>query len=117
MEIKLEQNYRSTSTILEAANGVIAHNTNRKEKKLWSGNGSGKPIEVFFPDNESDEADFVAERIKALMMKDHLRYDDFGVLIRTNSMTRHLEEAFLAEKSPIRSPGGPVSSNVRKSRM
>jgi DNA helicase-2/ATP-dependent DNA helicase PcrA len=106
MEIKLEQNYRSTSTILEAANGVIAHNTNRKEKKLWSGNGSGKPIEVFFPDNESDEADFVAERIKGLMMKEHLRYDDFGVLIRTNSMTRHLEEAFLAENIPYQVSGG-----------
>ena len=100
VEIKLEQNYRSTSTILEAANGVIAHNTNRKEKNLWSGNEGGKPIEIFYPENESDEADFIAERIKTLMMKENLKYDAFGVLIRANSMTRHLEEAFLAENIP-----------------
>ncbi len=106
VEIKLEQNYRSTSTILEAANGVIAHNTNRKEKNLWSGNEGGKPIEIFYPENESDEADFIAERIKTLMMKDNLKYDDFGVLIRANSMTRHLEEAFLAENIPYRVSGG-----------
>ncbi|GAB1481193.1 UvrD-helicase domain-containing protein [Treponema sp.] len=105
-EIKLEQNYRSTSTILEAANGVIAHNTNRKVKNLWSGNEGGKPIEVFHPDNESAEADFIAEQIKALMMKDKLKYDDFGVLIRANSMTRHLEEAFLAENIPCQISGG-----------
>lgn len=106
VEIKLEQNYRSTSTILEAANGVIAHNTNRKEKVLWSGNEGGKPIEVFHPENESDEADFVAECIKTTMMKDKLKYDDFGVLIRINSMTRHLEEAFLSENIPYRVSGG-----------
>jgi len=105
-EIKLEQNYRSTSTILEAANGVIANNTNRKEKNLWSGNGEGKPIEVFHPENESDEADFIAERVKAIMMKENRKYDDFGVLIRTNSMTRHIEEAFLAENIPYRVSGG-----------
>ena len=106
VEIKLEQNYRSTSTILEAANGVIAHNTNRKEKNLWSGNAGGKPIEVFYPDNEAGEADFIAAQIKATMMKEDLKYDDFGVLIRANSMTRHLEEAFLAENIPCRVSGG-----------
>jgi DNA helicase-2/ATP-dependent DNA helicase PcrA len=106
VEIKLEQNYRSTSTILEAANGVIAHNTNRKAKVLWSGNEGGKPIEVFYPDNESGEADFIAAQIKTTMMKDDLKYDDFGVLIRANSMTRHLEEAFLAENIPYRVSGG-----------
>ncbi len=106
VEIKLEQNYRSTSTILEAANGVIAHNTNRKSKALWSGKEGGKPIEVYYPENESDEADFIAESIKSTMMKDMMKYDDFGVLIRTNSMTRHLEEAFLAENIPYRVSGG-----------
>ena len=106
IEIKLEQNYRSTSTILEAANGVISHNTNRKDKKLWSGNGGGKPIEIFYPENESDEADFIAQSIRSIMMKEKLKYDDFGVLIRTNSMTRHIEEAFLAENIPYRVSGG-----------
>jgi DNA helicase-2/ATP-dependent DNA helicase PcrA len=65
-EIKLEQNYRSTTTILEAANGVIAHNTNRKEKTLWSGKGGGRPIELVYPENESAEADFIAAQIRNL---------------------------------------------------
>ncbi len=106
VEIKLEQNYRSTSTILEAANGVIANNTNRKEKNLWSGNKGGKPIEVFYPENESSEADFISAQIKTTMMKEDLKYDDFGVLIRANSMTRQLEESFLAENIPYRMSGG-----------
>ncbi|AEF86777.1 helicase, UvrD/Rep family [Treponema primitia ZAS-2] len=105
-EIKLEQNYRSTSTILEAANGVISNNTNRKEKQLWSGNKGGKPVELFYPQNESEEADFIATRIRDLMMRDRLKYDDFGVLLRTNSMTRSIEEAFLAENIPYRVSGG-----------
>jgi DNA helicase-2/ATP-dependent DNA helicase PcrA len=105
-EIKLEQNYRSTSTILEAANGVIANNTNRKEKTLWSGNSGGKPIELFHPQNESDEADFIAERIQEIRVRERLKYDDFGVLVRTNSMTRPLEEAFLSENIPYRVSGG-----------
>jgi DNA helicase-2/ATP-dependent DNA helicase PcrA len=106
IEIKLEQNYRSTSTILEAANGVIANNTNRKEKTLWSGNSGGKPIEFFHPRNESDEADFIAERIQEIRFREGLKYNDFGVLIRTNSMTRPLEEAFLAQNIPYRVSGG-----------
>jgi DNA helicase-2/ATP-dependent DNA helicase PcrA len=105
-EIKLEQNYRSTTTILEAANGVISNNTNRKEKTLWSGNEGGKPIELFTPENESDEADFIAAQIRKLCFQEKLKYDDFGVLIRTNSMTRSIEEAFLAENIPYRVSGG-----------
>ncbi|MDR1948415.1 MAG: UvrD-helicase domain-containing protein [Spirochaetaceae bacterium] len=105
-EIKLEQNYRSTTTILEAANGVISNNTNRKEKTLWSGNTGGKPIELFSPENESDEADFIAGRIRELCLRERRNYDDFGVLIRTNSMTRAIEEAFLAENIPYQVSGG-----------
>jgi DNA helicase-2/ATP-dependent DNA helicase PcrA len=105
-EIKLEQNYRSTSTILEAANGVISNNTNRKEKRLWSGTRGGKPVELFHPGNESEEADFIASRIKKLMIQDRLNYDDFGTLLRTNSMTAAIEEAFLAENIPYRVSGG-----------
>jgi DNA helicase-2/ATP-dependent DNA helicase PcrA len=105
-EIKLEQNYRSTTTILEAANGVIANNANRKEKRLWSGNGGGRPIELFFPQNESAEAEFIAGKIKKLRFEEDLRYDDFGVLIRTNSQIDTIEEAFLAEDIPCRVSGG-----------
>ncbi|GHV39426.1 DNA helicase [Spirochaetia bacterium] len=105
-EIKLEQNYRSTTTILEAANGVISNNTNRKEKNLWSGNTGGKPIELYHPQNESDEADFIAAQIKKIRLEERLRYDDFGVLLRTNSQTAGIEEAFLAENIPYRVSGG-----------
>jgi DNA helicase-2/ATP-dependent DNA helicase PcrA len=106
LEIKLEQNYRSTSTILEAANGVIAHNTNRKGKTLWSGAGGGKPIELFHPENESAEADFIAAQIKHLSIMESRRYHDFGVLTRTNSLARNIEEAFLAADIPYKVSGG-----------
>ena len=106
IEIKLEQNYRSTTTILEAANGVISNNSNRKEKTLWSGNTGGRPIEFYTPENESDEADFIAERIHGLCMRERLSYDSFGVLVRTNSMFRGIEEAFLAQNIPYRVSGG-----------
>jgi DNA helicase-2/ATP-dependent DNA helicase PcrA len=105
-EIKLEQNYRSTSTILEAANGVIAHNTNRKEKTLWSGNSGGKPIELVFPENESAEADFIAAQIKHLSVAETLRYHDFGILTRTNSLATNIEEALLAADIPYKVSGG-----------
>ncbi len=105
-EIRLEQNYRSTETILEAANGVISHNTNRKDKSLWSGNGSGKPIEIYMPENETEEADFISEMILSLAMSEHRNYDDFGVLIRTNTLTRAIEEAFLENNIPYTVSGG-----------
>ncbi|MCL2271206.1 MAG: UvrD-helicase domain-containing protein [Treponema sp.] len=106
IEIKLEQNYRSTSTILDAANGVISHNTGRKEKKLWSRQESGKPVELFYPENESAEADFIASQIRNLIISDDFKYHDFGVLTRTNSLARNIEEAFLAENIPYRVSGG-----------
>lgn len=105
-EIRLEQNYRSTETILEAANGVISHNTNRKDKKLWSGNGSGKPIEIFMPEDETDEADFIAEGILGIAAKDKRKYDDFGVLMRANTQSRYIEEAFLEANIPYTMSGG-----------
>ncbi|GMO41564.1 MAG: UvrD-helicase domain-containing protein [Treponemataceae bacterium] len=105
-EIRLLQNYRSTETILAAANGVIAHNTNRKDKELWSGNGSGKPIELYYPDDENDEADFIAETILKLRSAEKLRYEDFGVLMRANTQSRPLEEAFLSENIPYVMSGG-----------
>ncbi|MDR2184137.1 MAG: UvrD-helicase domain-containing protein [Treponema sp.] len=105
-EIKLEQNYRSTTTILEAANGVISHNANRKEKQLWSGNTGGKPIELVSPENENEEARFIVSQIKRLRFQEGLKNGDFGVLIRTNAMTRAIEEAFLEANIPYRVSGG-----------
>ncbi len=105
-EIRLEQNYRSTETILEAANGVIAHNTNRKDKKLWSGNGGGKPIEIFMPENETDEADFIAESILGIAAEERRKYDDFGILIRSNTQGRWIEEALLQSNIPYVMSGG-----------
>lgn len=105
-EIRLEQNYRSTGTILDAANGVISHNTNRKDKKLWSGKDIGKPIEIFMPEDESDEADFIAESILGIACEEKLKYDDFGVLMRSNSQGRFIEEAFLQNNIPYVMSGG-----------
>ena len=106
LEIKLEQNYRSTTTILEAANGVISHNSGRKEKNLWSGNGEGKPIELSFHENEGEEAAFIAGTIKKLRFTAMRNYGHFGVLVRTNNQFDCLEEAFLAENIPYKVSGG-----------
>ena len=105
-EIRLEQNYRSTGTILAAANGVIKHNSNRKDKELWSGNGNGKPIEIYMPDNEAAEAEFIAEGIQGICAEEKRNYADFGVLIRANTQTRAIEEAFLEANIPYTVSGG-----------
>lgn len=105
-EIKLEQNYRSTNTILEAANRVIANNQNRKHKNLWSSVNGGTPIELFYPENEREEGKFIARRIKSLLFADRITYEDIGILVRTNSLLRDLEEAFLSENIPYRISGG-----------
>ncbi len=105
-EIKLEQNYRSTGTILAAANGVISHNTNRKKKSLWSGNDSGKPVEIFMPEDEKKEAEFIAEMIQSIRIREKLNFSDFGVLIRTNNLNRAIEEAFLDSNIPYSMSGG-----------
>jgi DNA helicase-2/ATP-dependent DNA helicase PcrA len=106
IEIKLEQNYRSTSTILDAANGVISHNKGRKKKNLWTGKEGGKPVELFYPENETAEAFFIAGQIRRLMITEDYKYHDFGVLTRTNSLARNIEESFLADNIPYRVSGG-----------
>ncbi|MDR3200053.1 MAG: UvrD-helicase domain-containing protein [Spirochaetales bacterium] len=105
-EIKLEQNYRSTDTILAAANGVISHNKNRKTKELWTGFSGGKPIEIFYPENETKEGAFIARAIKALPVQEGIHYADVGVLVRTNPLFKNFEEAFLAENIPYKVSGG-----------
>ena len=106
VEIKLERNYRSSDTILAAANGVIANNTDRKDKKLWTGRKNGKPVQLYHPEDERAEAAFVAERIKTLAMQENLKYHEVGVLMRTNSLARTVEEVFLSENIPYRISGG-----------
>ena len=105
-EIKLEQNYRSTGTILDAANSIIAHNTKRKTKNLWSRSGGGTPIEVNYPDNERQEAQFIADNIILLHSREELPYDSFGILIRTNSLAAAIEDALLTAGIPYTVSGG-----------
>ncbi len=105
-EIKLERNYRSTNTILEAANGVIRHNASRKDKQLWSGDDRGKPIYLHYPEDERQEAGYIAETIQSLAMRERIQYHQVAVLIRTNALSRAIEEAFLGSKIPYRMSGG-----------
>jgi DNA helicase II / ATP-dependent DNA helicase PcrA len=106
-EVRLERNYRSTATILDAANAIIAHNENRKEKALWTPAGSdGTPIELYTPEDEGKEAEFIARTIKEIRLRERRPWGEFGVLIRTNNLARRIEEAFLSEQVPYRVSGG-----------
>jgi DNA helicase II / ATP-dependent DNA helicase PcrA len=102
---RLEQNYRSTATILNAANALIAHNTGRMGKTLWTDGERGEPIRVYAAFNERDEADFVVDRIRDWARQGGRR-QDCGVLYRSNAQSRVLEEALLAARIPYRVYGG-----------
>ncbi len=91
---KLEQNYRSTQKILELANKLIANNTSRIEKKLWTQNGKGVNVEHFVANGDGDEADFVVQTIYALSGQGY-KLSDFAVLMRINALTRSFEQRFL----------------------
>ncbi|MGZ8178982.1 DNA helicase PcrA [Williamsia sp. SKLECPSW1] len=93
--ILLEQNYRSTQTILSAANAVIARNPNRREKKLWTDSGEGELIVGYVADTERDEASFIAGEIDRLTDTGEFAYSDVAVFYRTNSGSRALEEVFI----------------------
>ena len=103
--IKLEQNYRSTSNILNAANAVISNNCGRKDKTLWTDNGEGEKIQLRQFDTAYDEADFIAEDIR-----NHTRegstYNDHAILYRTNAQSRLFEERFVASNIPYKIVGG-----------
>ena len=103
--IRLEQNYRSTQTILDAANGVISHNTQRKGKTLWTGNGEGKKIAYHTADNEQDEAAQVTKRILEGVAAGR-KYSDFAILYRMNSMSNTFERDFVRSDIPYRIIGG-----------
>lgn len=102
--IKLEQNYRSTNTILDAANSVIKNNKERKSKNLWSDKGKGEKITYFRAFNERDEAFYVIREIKKLLSED-IDYQDIAVLYRTNAQSRIMEEELLKENLPYRVVG------------
>ena len=102
--ILLEQNYRSTSTILDAANQVIKNNKMRKDKNLWTARGIGEKIKYYRAYNELDEAQYVIRKIKELLKRD-IEYKDIAVLYRTNAQSRVLEEEFLKENLPYRVVG------------
>ncbi len=103
--IKLEQNYRSTTTILDAANDVIKNNKERKDKVLWSNNGIGEKISYYRAQNGSDEARYVTKEINKLVDQG-VEYRDIAVLYRTNAMSRILEEGFINDKVPYHIVGG-----------
>jgi len=93
--VKLEQNYRSTQAILDAANSVIDNNTGRKPKRLWSDNGTGEAITYYKAIDERDEARFVVERIQELRHRENIKLGNVCVLYRTNTQSRVFEEMFI----------------------
>ncbi|EHB58181.1 ATP-dependent DNA helicase PcrA [Mycolicibacterium rhodesiae JS60] len=104
--ILLEQNYRSTQNILNAANSVISRNANRREKRLWTDEGDGELIVGYVADNEHDEARFVAGEIDALADRGDVTYNDVAVFYRTNNSSRSLEEVFIRAGIPYKVVGG-----------
>ena len=104
--IKLEQNYRSTKTILEAANAVIAHNPDRHDKSLWCEGEIGERITVHKADTQNDEAIWIKDKILSLVSKKGCRYRDIAILYRLNEMSRSLEGAFAKSGIPYRILGG-----------
>ena len=100
--IKLEQNYRSTQNILNAANCVIANNAGRKGKELWTSNGAGDKIVLFEADNEYEEADYIGKTIEKLVKEDGMRYCDCAILYRTNVQSRVLETTLSGFGIPYR---------------
>lgn len=103
--IKLEQNYRSTGNILDAANGVISNNKGRKEKTLWTDNGEGEKVHLRQFDTAYDEAEFIAEDIRR-EVREGASYNDNAVLYRTNAQSRLFEEKFIAMNIPYKIVGG-----------
>lgn len=103
--IKLEQNYRSSSNILDAANQVIAHNAGRKEKKLWTDAGEGETIKTYCGGDEREEAAWVADRIRHLASQQE-SYGDMAILYRTNAQSRVLEDMLVRSAIPYKVFGG-----------
>jgi len=111
--IKLEQNYRSTQTILDAANGIIRKNRDRHDKALWTDRGGGEPIEIYQAGDERGEAYFVAQSIRRLLDDGPSSPSDIAILYRTNAQSRVLEEHLRAARVPAKVVGA-VSFFERK---
>jgi len=104
--IKLEQNYRSSANILEAAHNVISHNQNRSQKKLWTAAAPGIPVQILQVSSERAEAEAIVRRVRAAVDAGARDYRDFAVLYRTNAQSRAIEEAFVSYSLPYRIVGG-----------
>ena len=104
--IKLEQNYRSTQYILDAANKVIAHNSGRKSKSLWTSKGSGDKIVHYTAYNQNEEADFVVREIKKGVAAGDMNYSDYAVLYRANALSKNIENALVKHGVPYKIYGG-----------
>lgn len=104
--VLLEQNYRSTQTILSAANAVISHNDDRREKRLWTDSGDGAKVTGWVADTEQAEARFIVERIDELRDEQDLTYGDVAVFYRTNAQSRAIEDALVRAGMPYRVVGG-----------
>ena len=104
--IKLEQNYRSTANILDAANQVIAHNVGRMEKVLWTESEAGEPIKLFNAGDEREEAAWICDRIQQMHLKKQAENGDIAILYRSNSQSRVLEEMLVRAGIPYRIYGG-----------
>ena len=104
--VKLEQNYRSTNNILEAANSVIANNAHRKEKHLWSENGEGKEVSFIHYETAYGEAEDVIDKIQTAVHMGKYQYQDCAILYRTNAQSRAFEEKCIKKSVPYRLVGG-----------
>lgn len=104
--IKLEQNYRSTGNILNAANAVIRHNAGRKDKTLWTANGDGGKLEFRQFDTAYDEAEYIVGDIAGSVKKEERTYNDHAILYRTNAQSRVFEEKFVTANIPYKIVGG-----------
>ena len=104
--VKLEQNYRSTKTVLAAANDVIKNNKSKIDKSLWTENEDGDKIDLFFAKNEYDEGQYIVDTIDKMARDNKYNYSDFVVLYRTNAQSRAIEEVFMREGTPYRIIGG-----------
>lgn len=104
--VKLEENYRSTKNILNAANEVIKNNSSKLDKVLWTQNEEGEKIEYKTLNNEYEEVEYVVDKIDDLCRKENQKYSDFAVLFRTNAQARVLEEVFMKSGTPYKLIGG-----------
>jgi DNA helicase II / ATP-dependent DNA helicase PcrA len=104
--VTLDQNYRSTNTILQAANQLIAKNTTRYEKKLWSNLGEGSKIGIFTAQNERREAEFIVHKMLETIRDHHIAYDEVAIFYRTNAQSRTFEDALLSRRIPYIIIGG-----------